>query len=249
MVDAVAMIRASDGLIVYTNPSWDELFGYEAGELAGRPMSVVNAPTEQAPEERAQEILGALERQGSWRGAVHNIRKDGSHLWCEAHLSQFDHPEVGRAWIAVLRESTDRLAESESLRVAKDRYQAAFVHSPVPTALLTGDGRVADANDAFCALTGYEGGELVGRPLADITDPDDAAGDPAFYADVADGDGSRIAARRFRTKQGETVATTVRAIAVRESGEQPPSMILTATDPVPAPLNSQGSRAARAAAP
>src|SRR5215212_4404786 len=55
----VALVRARDGLIVYSNEQWDLMFGYRSGELVGRHISVVNAPTDQMPEERTQAIFEA----------------------------------------------------------------------------------------------------------------------------------------------------------------------------------------------
>jgi PAS domain S-box-containing protein len=223
MADGVAVIRASDGVIIFTNPSWDAMFGYAEGELEGRHIAVVNAPTGQTPEERANEIATALERTGHWRGAVRNMRKDGSDLWCDATVSEFNHPEQGPVWLSVQRETTDRIAAVEELRAAKDRYQDAFERTPVPTALLTNDERVVDVNDAFCSLTGYDGDELVGRPLADITHPDDAASDAAE--------------RRLVGKAGEQVP-------VRLNG-----LVLTATGPARERPTPPGSPAGRAGDP
>src|SRR5918998_334315 len=107
MPDGVAVILVSDGTIVYTNASWDRMFGYDAGELTGRHISEVNAPVEQTPNERAREITDALERDGRWIGTVHNVRKDGSLAWSEAEVVETEHPELGAVWITVQREITE----------------------------------------------------------------------------------------------------------------------------------------------
>ena len=223
MADGVAVIRASDGVIIYTNASWDDMFGYAPGELEGRHISVVNAPADQTPEERSNEITSALGRNGHWRGAVRNVRKDGSRLWCDAAVSEFRHPEQGAVWLSVQRETTEWIEETDTLRAAKDRYQEAFENTPVPTALLTEDRRVIDVNAAFCALTGYEADELLGRPLADITHPDDAAGDTPE--------------RRLIGKGGEQVPLTIT------------SLVVTATGRAGTPPSPPGSPVGRAGAP
>ena len=250
MAEAVAVIRATDGLIVYTNPGWDSMFGYPPGELEGRHISAVNAPTEQTPHERAREMLEALERSGSWRGAVHNVRKDGSHFWCEAYLSCFDHPEHGTVWISVNREITHRMGEDANLRATKERYQAAFERNPAATALLTADLRLADVNEAFCAVTGYAAEELIGKPLADITDPDDAGLDSAFFALVLTGEAPHYSTRRrYLVKQGGTVDVTVDARGLRETNGDSPYVVATVTRREPALPSQPESHVARAGAP
>jgi PAS domain S-box-containing protein len=223
MADGVAVIRASDGIIIFTNPSWDAMFGYAQGELAGRHIAVVNAPADRTPQERANEIASALEGTGHWRGAVRNMRKDGSYLWCDATVSEFSHPEQGPVWLSVQRETTDRIEAIETLKAAKDRYQDAFEHTPVATVLLTHDQRVVDVNEAFCELTGYDGGDLVGRPLAEITHPDDVA--------------TEAGARRLVGRAGEQVPVTLTGL------------ILTARDPADTPPSPPGSPEGPAAGP
>src|SRR4051812_20610009 len=68
----VSMVSAADGTIVFANEQWERLFGYTPGELVGRHISVVNAPTNVSPEERAQEIFEALEFHGVWTGEFEN---------------------------------------------------------------------------------------------------------------------------------------------------------------------------------
>lgn len=42
LAEGVALVRAADGVIVYTNDRWDKLFGYGPGELVGRSISTVS---------------------------------------------------------------------------------------------------------------------------------------------------------------------------------------------------------------
>jgi len=100
MAEGVYLVRASDGVIVYANPRFEALFGYAHGELIGKHVSVVNAPTEKTPAETAQEINASLNENGEWRGEVYNIKKAGTPFWCYAIVSKFQHDEHGTIWIA-----------------------------------------------------------------------------------------------------------------------------------------------------
>jgi len=46
MTEGVYLIRLKDGVIVYANPKFETMFGYEPNELIGKHVSIVNAPTE-----------------------------------------------------------------------------------------------------------------------------------------------------------------------------------------------------------
>ncbi|MFA4861404.1 MASE3 domain-containing protein [Methanoregula sp.] len=119
IAEGVYLIRASDGVIVFTNSKFDTMFGYEKGELIGRHVSVVNAPEEKtSPRDTAEEIIKTLHEKGGWRGEVKNIRKDGTTFWCLAAVSTFEHPGFGSVWISA---HTDITAHKQ----AEDAVQAA----------------------------------------------------------------------------------------------------------------------------
>jgi len=123
MAEAVYLIRASDGVIVYTNPAFEKLFGYDPGEMDGKHVSVVNAPTDKSPEETAKEIIAALDSTGAWSGEVHNIQKDGTPFWCYANVSTFDHAQHGQVWVTYHTDITERKRAEESLRESEERFR------------------------------------------------------------------------------------------------------------------------------
>ena len=101
MAEGVVMISASDGTIVYANPRYETMFGYDPGELTGRKISTVNAPDERTPEAIADEITECLTRSGVWSGEICNVRKDGSRFWCYANVTTFRHHRYGQVWLSV----------------------------------------------------------------------------------------------------------------------------------------------------
>jgi PAS domain S-box-containing protein len=62
MAEGVNVVRADDGIIIYTNPKFEEMFGYGPGELIGRSVSILNTPGEKSPEQVVEEITTVLER-------------------------------------------------------------------------------------------------------------------------------------------------------------------------------------------
>jgi PAS domain S-box-containing protein len=107
--DGVCLTRSSDGVIVYANHRFAEIMGYEDGELDGRPVTDINWEDEPGDAERiARQISADLERFGEARCELRNRRKDGSLIWCEAHVVGFDHPDHGWVWVSVLQDVTSR---------------------------------------------------------------------------------------------------------------------------------------------
>jgi len=117
IAEGINFVRTSDGVIVYTNSKFDRMFGYEKGELVGKPVSVLNAPDEEmSPGETAREIIRVLRDRGEWKGELKNIRKDGTTFWCLAVISTFEHPEFGNVWISAHTDITARKLAEESVR-------------------------------------------------------------------------------------------------------------------------------------
>jgi PAS domain S-box-containing protein len=119
MAEAVYLIRQSDGIIVFANPQFEELFGYGRGEMPGKHVSIVNAQTEKSPEETAQEIMSKLEENGFWSGEVYNIKKNGTTFWSDAKVTIFDHSLFGKVLVSLHRDITERKQAEEALRLSE----------------------------------------------------------------------------------------------------------------------------------
>jgi PAS domain S-box-containing protein len=95
------------GLIFYTNPAQDALFGYESGDLIGRHASILrNAPRDEGDRAFA-EIIEQLTLHGSWNGEFVCSKKDGTTFPCLVRASNMDLPgKVYRAF--ALQDLSDR---------------------------------------------------------------------------------------------------------------------------------------------
>ncbi len=118
MAEGVNLVRASDCIIVYANPGFEQMFGYEPGELVGMHVSLINAPTEKNPQEVAAEISKVLAEKGEWKGEIYNVRKDGTKFWCSVNIKAFQYPEHGKVWISVHTDITGRKRAEEALKAA-----------------------------------------------------------------------------------------------------------------------------------
>ncbi|MBA7662322.1 hypothetical protein ES703_70350 [subsurface metagenome] len=179
MAEGVYLIRTCDGMIVYANPTFEHMFGYDSGELVGKHVSIVNAPDEKSPEETAKEIIQGLDENGVWSGEAHNVKKDGTMFWCYANVSTFNHPDYGAVWVAVHEDITERKQAEEALQQSEERYHvlfnsgndAVFVHHPTPENL---PGKFIEVNDVACQLLGYTREELSKLSPSDIVALDKA---------------------------------------------------------------------------
>jgi PAS domain S-box-containing protein len=131
MEGALYLVQASDGIVVYANPSFEKMFGYDSGEIIGKHVATLNAPTGKTPDQVFQQIAVELTRCGRWRGEVLARRKDGSTFWSSVIVSTFDHPGFGKVWLSILQDiSALKHAEqtlSEQAALLDLAHEAIFV--------------------------------------------------------------------------------------------------------------------------
>jgi PAS domain S-box-containing protein len=117
MLEGLVLVRETDGVIVYTNSRLEKMLNYGPGELIGKNISTINAPAAgKSPDEVAREIQTALREHGNWSGEILNVKKDGSHIWCQTNVSALESSEYGPIWVATHEDITERKELEDSLR-------------------------------------------------------------------------------------------------------------------------------------
>lgn len=128
--DGVNIVSVADGRILYNNPAFETMFGYEPGELIGQTPDVLNAPEGGPPEATATEIIRSLEANGAWRGELLNRRKDDSTFWTHATITAQELPQVGRVWLSILRDITERKQMEMALWESQQEFTAIAICTP-----------------------------------------------------------------------------------------------------------------------
>ena len=169
LAEGLHLTRISDGVIVYTNPRFDKMFGYEPGELIGRSVSILNAPIpDKSPEEVAREIIAALAETGIWSGELQNITKQGVVIWCRANVSEYLHPEFGRVWISIHEDITDRKLAEEALHDSEYRLRLLTDNVPALISYVDDSLRYRFVNSGYESMVGKTRAQSVGCLVRDV---------------------------------------------------------------------------------
>ncbi|MBD2596781.1 PAS domain-containing protein [Nostoc spongiaeforme FACHB-130] len=119
MAEGICLVRASDGIIVYANPKFEKMFGYDTDELTGLHISIINYAKDQAEAEAVNQAISTTVLQhGEASYEVHNVKKDGTPFWCSATTSMFEHPEYGQVFVAVHQDITEQKQVQEQLKAS-----------------------------------------------------------------------------------------------------------------------------------
>jgi diguanylate cyclase (GGDEF)-like protein/PAS domain S-box-containing protein len=134
------------------------------------------------------ELLRALEAAREGEHVSFDLDEPGSGkvLWMQALPLPVD--ETGRRGaMLVALDVTARAVAERARHSAEERFRRSFEDAPVGMALLDGEGRYLEVNQALCDILGREAPELVGSRLADHTHPDDVSGEDHHIAELLAG--------------------------------------------------------------
>jgi len=162
MANGVILVRVSDQAIIFTNPQFETMFGYGTGELIGKHISIINAPTDKSPEEIAQDIMKALKEDGIWKGEIQSVRKDGTTFWSYASVSTFEHGTYGTVWIAAHQDITTRKQAEEMIRISEERFRTILNELQDGFYEVDLKGNFTFFNPAYSRTLGFDEEEMMG---------------------------------------------------------------------------------------
>src|ERR687885_917805 len=181
MAEGICLVRADNGVIVYANPKFEQMFGYDCGELNGQHVSIVNYASEQVTaQEVDQAIRSAVLQRGDFTYEVHNVKKDGTPFWCSATCSVFKHPDYGDVLVAVHQDITvaKRLEEvrkrtEEELRQSEAKFRSLSESSPLGIFMTDIQGQCIYTNPRYQAICGCTFDEALGNGWVQFIHPED----------------------------------------------------------------------------
>jgi diguanylate cyclase (GGDEF)-like protein/PAS domain S-box-containing protein len=203
-----------DGVIQNWNRGAGRIFGYSVEEMLGQPIARL-ASTEGLNE------IGSILAQVANRQAVENreaalMNSDDDAIVVSITASPLYAGEEVVGISTVLHDITERKQRETDLREAEERFRSVFESSPVGIVLVAPDLRFIDANEAFCAFTGYTTLELRRMTIAHITHPEDLDSSIENSRRLIDGEASGFQAdKRYISKGGQTLWASITVSAVR----------------------------------
>lgn len=157
-------VSDSDGIIVYTNPAEDRIFGYGPGELIGRRVTEQNAYPPQENERIVRGVIETLRTNGVWTGDFLNRRKDGSPFTTACRISALEL-DGATYFICVQEDVTEARRAEEELRRQRKLLSTVADNADSALVMVDAEGKLTFVNPAFCRITGYRPEEAIGRSV------------------------------------------------------------------------------------
>jgi diguanylate cyclase (GGDEF)-like protein/PAS domain S-box-containing protein len=148
-----------DRRIVRCNPRFEEIFGYDSGEMVGRSIRVAFRTEEEF--QVMADVYRELRDGHPHRREQMLARKDGTPFWARISGRAFDgeRPLSGSVWL--VEDISDERAAEEKLRQALAEQEMIFDNAAVGI-LYVRNRRVHRCNHRLEEIFGWRSGELVG---------------------------------------------------------------------------------------
>ncbi len=229
--DAVVGIDR-DGIIMLVNRQVEAMFGYEHGDLVGRPLELL-VPGAQRAAHRSHRATFFAHPRVREMGAgmeLHGRRRDGSEFPAEISLSAVE-AAGGLLAIAAVRDVSERVARAVALREQTETLTAVLDSAPIGMAVMLPEGRFARVNRALCELLGYSELELLSMAFSDITHPEDLPAsltetDRALAGEIDRG----LMERRYLRRDGHAIWAKLSFALVRDEHGAPAYLIAQIED-------------------
>lgn len=110
--DLIGIVTTQDRTIVWANPAFEHMLGYQAGELKGVPTRL-NYPSDDGYEALGAAAYPVLSAGKVFRDQIKRVRKDGQHIWLDVSGEMLGQGSGQSLWGFV--DITERVVSAEKI--------------------------------------------------------------------------------------------------------------------------------------
>jgi PAS domain S-box-containing protein len=154
--------------IIFANKAFLNKFGYTEEEIIGKTPAII------APDKNVPELLARFYstiNSGSWSGIIIGRKKDGSDFTVSLNTAAVKEAKTDSlAIIAVGRDITNEIADSNKLKESEEKYRILFENNPLPVIIYDFESRIiTDVNNAAIRNYRYTYEEFIQKGIDDVS--------------------------------------------------------------------------------
>ncbi|MDP9474737.1 MAG: PAS domain S-box protein, partial [Actinomycetota bacterium] len=165
-----------DGLVRSFNPGAEQIFGYAAGEVVGRPLRMLMPERFRGPHEAGfRRYVEGGEAHVVGKGAVElaGLRKDGTEFPLDLSLGEM-RAEDDILFTGIVRDITERRRAEENLKESEERYRTLVETVQEGIAFIAPEGGLVNyCNEAYAEILGLTQEEMIGRSFFDFLEAEE----------------------------------------------------------------------------
>ncbi len=158
----------------YRSPQYQRMRGFREGELSDRYEDWINYVHPDDQERVAKALQDHADGKTSVYFEVYQIRrKDGSYMWVEERAKATERDKKGHAVriVGTHKDVTEEKKYKDELLYQKRCFESLFNNSTDAIVQFDQNETILAANEEFYQLFGYNEGEVTGKHVNEIVDP------------------------------------------------------------------------------
>jgi len=151
----IGILILKNRFIVWANTAFENMLGFESGELIGKPIRqfYINEEEYQA----VGKTYANIEKDGIGHTQRQYIRKDGQHIWVDMGAVSLNTETKESLWTYI--DITER-KKAENKLIVSDLALKAISQGVI---ISNSEGVILSVNEAFMSITGFSQPEILGR--------------------------------------------------------------------------------------
>jgi len=167
--DEAIFLTDTDGLIIYVNPGFTNLYGYTSDDMVGKTTPRILKSGEMK-EEEYKYFWDTILRTQVFRGEFINKTKNGTLLSVEGSANPIlneSNEIIG--FIGIQHDITSRKYSEEALKKSEEKFRKASMTSADSINITRlSDGMLISVNEAFTKIFGYSEEEAIGKTTLEL---------------------------------------------------------------------------------
>ena len=161
---AIADAQQPDMPLIYVNPAFERITGYQRAESVGRNCRFLQGP--ETDQKELQTLRAGLRTGSETHTTLRNYRKDGSLFWNKLVMAPV-HDDAGQLshFIGVEQDITAQRQAEAGLKASEARLRTVLDNAVDGIIVIDGRGKVASFNRAAENIFGYCADEVVGQNI------------------------------------------------------------------------------------
>ncbi len=153
------VVTDPDGKILFTNPAFSRITGYEMHEVIGRNPNILKSGYHS--QAFYEELWTTIKSGLTWKGEFYNKKKDGSFYWEEATIAPVFNKSTITHFVCTKEDITANKRSEEALKESEERLRTFFENTNAIILLIDSEtGQVVGANNAALDFYGYTLSEI-----------------------------------------------------------------------------------------
>lgn len=226
--DGIAIVRASDRVIVDVNDYMCEIAGYAREDLLGNPMGTLKVFDDA---DAAQHGRQMLQRLGGFRNLELTLRHRQGEVIPALVSASVVNLDGEPCVLILVRDIRDQRRAEQALRRADARFRSAFEDAPMGIALVDAQLEIIEANHWLADMLGMKRNTLGGLGFTNVVPEDERAGlCHSLMQLLHDDNGPLHREQTLLGPDGQPRQAILHAVLQQDEASEPPYFIVQLVD-------------------